>query len=255
MKSKLGSVLKNYEINSWDYHDDNNRFSVDLIDIEKMPNIKKYKSWISGNVLTIVCDVKKEFDKAVRDIQDFVIKNKLEINNFRCLVAQLDKVSYDFQRYFYQKSDLAIKRLEEIKKRGFLVDVDWIMWNEFIPINSIFYNNNMILLDSEELRKRNYGIESFKIVNTDLILGGIYCSGIHPNVNINGLYCCEDWVRGSDATVDNLVMLKNSFQCANLDHPYEPKKHLEFFKSFVDQQNAKGCKKNEKRKRSLREVG
>jgi len=236
MKERLAKLLFTHSINNWKFFNSDNKLSIMLFSPYKfkVKDKNNYKSWKLEDELTIIGILERDFDKIIEDIKQFIIDNHSYVNNYTELITKVHQLKYCRTRELYQSGSEGSINLNKIRNYGFDVNKEWITWNSYIPIKVIFFGESIFFVDSDELKKLEYGASSFKIVNEPTFKSGVYCSGLHPNVSPNSnKLCCEPGTRDNKVTLENLLLIKGLLGHINLNYMYQPAIHMPKLEPFL----------------------
>ena len=117
--TKLASLLTQYGINNWRYHEDINDLSILILGPEKF-NIHRsvYRSLINGNELTIIGDIEKNPDSVVMDIRQFIRKHSRYVPRSLSLLTRIESLKHEICRKQYQENTDKLA-IDLIRNHGF----------------------------------------------------------------------------------------------------------------------------------------
>lgn len=225
---EVSKLLTLSDINNWEHYDEDNMYSVCLINKQK----SGYRLSKDRTGLIIIGDIQINLSDVLRDIRKFIVSRKVKAHV--SLASSLTRIMADVKRLTYFATTEGCQAINEILKQGYLVNNKWIIWVDYIPINSILYNGKIIRTNPDELRQLGYGITEFKISIDKTLRGGLYCTGVHPNLSpLNNKFCMDSAIKRMCLTPDSLNIAKMMLGYVNMDNPYEHNKHFETLKHIL----------------------
>jgi len=240
-EDELSKLLREHQINHWNYYDADNELSVSVIDPVTIGLDKfTYKSDIVDDELVIVCQMRWD-SRIINDIRSFVSKRTMKVREPFHLIGKLLRLIQNIESKKYRCSDGGITNLDKIKSGGFLVSDELIEWRNFIPIHTIIYFGKLHSVDPELTINLGYGIHSFRVSNCSHIYQ-VYCDGIHPHIkSTSKRFCLGPEYEGIPMTLESLNMIKSVLSCVCLNGMYSPHVHFEKLVNLIKDKSDANC--------------
>ena len=233
IKTELSSLLKQYQINHWNYFKDTNLLIVTIL--APTGNTPcSYKSYVVDNELVIISMIGTVNDsKIIDDIKDFAVKRTMMIQNPFKLIAALLKMKMSINDKEYQGSKRGVSRLCEIKNDGFIVTKSTITWPNPIYITKVSYGKYVYDVNEQVVRDMGYVINSFWLPNSKLILD-VIGDGVHPHISpATNRFCIDPQIVGLSLTAQNLSILRSMLSCVSLCGMYNSELHFDNFYNLI----------------------
>jgi len=213
------------------------------IDQDSIRYIKK----IRGFNLFIETNIDLNYYKVIDDIYEFSISKLKNIS----LATRILNLKDEYEKSEFRKSNEFKNIANKIKKLGFIISKDYILWNRYIPIKTIIFEDKYYHANSNDMKKLGLGIKRFR-VKIDPNIYDIECVGNHPQSSFDEKnpkdickFCIDLNLLKDKLSVDSLLFILASMKIINLDFCYRKEKYQRILREYYKKKegNENGIKK------------
>jgi len=228
IENELVSILNKYNINTWKKNSSSNKLAV----MYKESSVVSSNISLNDRCITLRGNIKTDLLYFLDRIKYFIFKNKSYTNNDITLYMLLDVMINKL------KEENKIKVIENVESLGFVNQDQWLICKEYIPIQYLIDKKDVHVVDSDEMKKKGYGVSELIILKKKTLSGSVYCRGYHPNCcPEDGKFCLDAETSQKKIDINSLRLIKGLMSSVNLNSMYDSVSNYRVLNQFLGERN------------------